>query len=157
MDFDGETGLRWASENQHILPKTATVRTGSGGRHLYYRVPVDALITNSASAIAQGVDVRGEGGQALLPPSIHPSGNFYAWEPGLSVHEAGIADAPQELIDLMLAASRKGKSSVKRKARAALRKVAGAGRDQFYDQNSPSRFRRVAGGYRRPQRRARVQ
>lgn len=140
VDFDGEAGLRWASENRKILPKTATVLTGSGGRHLYYRVPVDAPITNSASEIAQGVDIRGEGGQAILPPSIHPSGNFYGWEPGLSIHEVGIADAPQELIDLMLAASKKGKPSTKRKARAVLQKNASVGQDPFADQNRPEGF-----------------
>ena len=34
---------------------------------------------NSAGKVAPGIDVRGDGGYVLAPPSIHPSGKRYEW------------------------------------------------------------------------------
>lgn len=54
-----------------------------------------APVRNSAGKIAPGVDVRGDGGYVLVPPSVHPSGRRYAW----SVDSAGeFASAPDWLI-----------------------------------------------------------
>ena len=36
-------------------------------------------VRNSAGRIAAGIDVRGEGGYVLAPPSVHPSGRRYCW------------------------------------------------------------------------------
>lgn len=52
------------------LPDTVTVRTGSGGMHLYYHSSQE--IKNSASRIAPHIDIRGEGGQVVAVGSIHP-------------------------------------------------------------------------------------
>lgn len=56
--------------------------TGGGGRHLIYRIPAEAIITNASAAnLPIGIDIRGEGGQIVAPPTIHPaSGLPYAWE-----------------------------------------------------------------------------
>ena len=44
------------------------------------------------------IDVRGDGGYVLAPPSIHPSGRRYEW----SVESAdGFGPAPQWLLDRM--------------------------------------------------------
>lgn len=53
------------------MPRTAYVITGSGGAHLYYRHPGTPIL-NSQSKVAPGVDVRGDGGYVVAPPSIHP-------------------------------------------------------------------------------------
>ena len=45
--------------------------TGSGGRQLFYRA--SRRVRNSANG-ELGVDVRGDGGFVVAPPSIHPSG-----------------------------------------------------------------------------------
>jgi putative DNA primase/helicase len=60
------------------LPPTATVLTGGGGKHLYYRTATE--VRNSVSQVAPGIDVRGEGGYVVAPPSIHASGARYVWE-----------------------------------------------------------------------------
>ena len=59
------------------LPNAPKVITGSGGCHLFFRA--DEAIPNSIDRIARGVDVRGAGGYAVAPPSIHASGASYAW------------------------------------------------------------------------------
>jgi hypothetical protein len=60
------------------FPETMEVITGSGGRHFLFRMP-DADIRNSANKLAQGVDVRGNGGYIVAAPSLHASSNRYGW------------------------------------------------------------------------------
>jgi hypothetical protein len=81
--MDGESSLR-KIEDSHggMLPSTVEVITGGGGRHLYFRLPdfEDApAIRNSVKTLGQGLDVRGEGGYVVAPPSIHKSGRKYVW------------------------------------------------------------------------------
>lgn len=54
---------------------TTRIKTGSGGYHLYYTLP-DFELKNSASKIGQGIDVRGEGGQVVAPPSVSAKGAY---------------------------------------------------------------------------------
>jgi hypothetical protein len=61
---------------------TLAVRTASGGLHLWYRLDRPAEVRNSAGAIAPHVDVRGEGGMVVAPPSILDSEDgqgVYSW------------------------------------------------------------------------------
>lgn len=61
------------------LPTTLKAKTGSGGYHFYYIYPPDCNIRNSVSKIASGIDIRGDGGYIIAPPSRHISGNSYEW------------------------------------------------------------------------------
>ncbi|MGI5182300.1 bifunctional DNA primase/polymerase [Dactylosporangium sp. CA-152071] len=62
-----------------LMPETACVATGSGGWHLYYLHPGTAVLC-SQGRVADGVDVRGDGGYVVAPPSIHPrTGRPYRW------------------------------------------------------------------------------
>lgn len=72
IDLDvkgGAGGLEWLAANEARLPRTRRHRTRSGGVHLLFRYPADRTIRNSASKVAPGVDVRGEGGYIIAPPS----------------------------------------------------------------------------------------
>lgn len=60
-------GHLWLEANAARLPKTRTHRTPSGGVHLVFHHHDG--VRNSQSRIAGGVDVRGEGGYAVIPPS----------------------------------------------------------------------------------------
>ena len=84
------------------LPETPTVLTGGGGLHIYFRHP-GVEIPNSAGRVGPGIDVRGDGGYVIAPPSVHQSGNLYHWEVSSRIDELTIADAPQGLLDLILA------------------------------------------------------
>lgn len=88
VDCHGEAnGMPWWHENQSRMPATRRHRTKSGGLHLVFLAPSET-IKNSASRIARGVDVRGEGGYVIVPPS-----------PGYSVEVSSpIAVMPEWLI-----------------------------------------------------------
>ena len=81
LDFDGAAGrallARWIEEGK--VPACGTLRatTGGGGRHL--------LITYQAELLArvkglEGLDIRNRGGNIIVAPSLHRSGNFYQWD-----------------------------------------------------------------------------
>jgi hypothetical protein len=73
----------------------AILRYTTRGRHIYFSWP-NRPIRNSASKVAPGIDVRGDGGYVLAPPSIHPSGKNYQW----SVDSAdAFAAAPDWLLN----------------------------------------------------------
>lgn len=59
------------------LTNTLTALTGGGGRHLLFAHPGRPV--GNRTNIAPGIDVRGDGGYIVAPPSIHPSGKRYAW------------------------------------------------------------------------------
>src|SRR5690606_16313306 len=81
------------------LPETYEVITGSGGRHIYLAWPVGVDIRNDQSGrLGPGLDIRGDGGQVLAPPTLHPNGTPYAVDLGAPDH---VAAAPDWLIDLL--------------------------------------------------------
>ena len=90
---DGELELRRLESEHGALPATVEVITGDG-RHLYFKMPA-VPVRNSAGKVATGIDVRGDGGYIIAPPSVHPSGRQYHW----SVDSAGaFAAAPDWLL-----------------------------------------------------------
>jgi len=94
-DEAGESTLRELERTNGDLPATVEAITGRG-RHCYFRLGDGDPIHNSASAIGPGLDIRGNGGYVVAPPSVHPSGRKYAW----SVDSAAeFADAPAWLIE----------------------------------------------------------
>src|SRR5215208_1264108 len=73
---DGFTSLNALEEEHGRFPKTLTVRTGGGGMHAYLRYPAHCEIRNSAGRIGLGLDVRGEGGYIVAPPSRTDKGPY---------------------------------------------------------------------------------
>lgn len=64
------------------FPPTLTAKTGSGW-HQYYST--SAKIPNSAKKLSPHIDVRGLGGQVVIPPSRHVSGVRYTWHLDVSM------------------------------------------------------------------------
>ena len=76
--LDGRKSVReWERENGE-LPETVMAITGRGGNHLYYHYAGSDL--GNRGGILDGVDIRGEGGYVIAPPSLHPNGTEYQWE-----------------------------------------------------------------------------
>src|SRR5262245_53991926 len=69
---DGEAALRKLEAEHGMLPPTVEVITARG-RHLYFKMPAHP-VPCSIGKIAPSIDVRGDGGYVLAPPSVHPDG-----------------------------------------------------------------------------------
>lgn len=96
LDFDNLESLKAMEEDPaRPLPTTAGVWTARGV-HLYFKQPAGVRVKNSASELAPGVDVRGEGGFVVAPGSQHKSGAVYA---ELKPEGLAIADAPAWLLE----------------------------------------------------------
>lgn len=57
---------------------SAAVATGGGGMHIYYQHPGEK-VRNTSKKFGKGIDLRGDGGSATVPPSTHWSGKSYEW------------------------------------------------------------------------------
>lgn len=80
------------------LPHTVESLTGGGGRHILFAHP-GIEIHNSSGLIGDGLDIRGDGGYIVVPPSIHPSGNIYQWELSSLPSQTALAEMPAWLIE----------------------------------------------------------
>jgi predicted P-loop ATPase len=82
------------------LPETRTVRTPSGGRHRYFRVAAGLRVANSVSKLGAGLDIRGDGGYVVAPPSVLVDGPKQTAGAYTLETDSPIADAPEWLIVL---------------------------------------------------------
>lgn len=64
----------------HFPPTPLIVFTGGGGRHFYYRYPDPLDVTNRIRLLRRRIDLRGNGGYVVAPPSRHPNGTCYRWQ-----------------------------------------------------------------------------
>jgi hypothetical protein len=109
LDFDYHHGAAaWEQANLARLPETRTHQTQSAGRHLlFHHAPG---VSNSAGRVALGVDIRGEGGYVIMPPSI-----------GYCViADTDLAHWPDWLLSLVLPASRAAASPRQSRAQMPL-------------------------------------
>lgn len=83
--------------NNGLELETVEQVTGGGGLQKVFLAPVGVAVPTFRSDI--GVDVRGQGGFAMLAPSLHESGRHYAWAEGRAPWETEVALAPQWLLD----------------------------------------------------------
>lgn len=105
VDLDDQkgpsSGAWWSGllelHNNRIELETVQQRTGGGGRQKLFRAPADWVAPTNKTLI--GVDIRGHGGFAVMPASLHETGNHYAWEAGCGPWEIPIAEAPEWLLE----------------------------------------------------------
>jgi putative DNA primase/helicase len=93
------------------IPETAIAETASGGCHLYCKWDPARPVRNGAAVVpaltipgplgADGkrkkgaqVDVRGEGGYAIAPPSVRADGSAYRW---IRAPQQGLAEATDRI------------------------------------------------------------
>lgn len=93
---DGEESFLELVRATGPLPETWEAQTGGGGRHLYYRIPAGTWLA-SAVRVLPGLDIRGEGGYVVAPPSLHISGRRYTWELSHHPDEMPLAELPAAL------------------------------------------------------------
>ena len=103
LDVDGPAGedsLVGLAREHGKLPSTIETQTGGGGRHLFFKHP-GSPVRNSAGKIGKGLDVRGDGGYVIAPPSIHESGKVYTWAAGHTPDDLSVAGPPVWMINLI--------------------------------------------------------
>jgi hypothetical protein len=93
---DGDLALAELEAEHGALPDTLQAVSPSGSIHRYFRHPGGGIkIKNSCSEIAPGIDVRGDGGMVVAPPTLRPGVGRYHWRNRLP-----IAAMPAWLVEL---------------------------------------------------------
>jgi hypothetical protein len=92
--IDGAASLAQLEVEHGLLPDTRMACSPSGSLHHYFRHP-GIKIKTTASELGDGIDVRGNGGMVIAPPSVNLDGRRYRW-----INKLPIADMPQWLIEL---------------------------------------------------------
>jgi hypothetical protein len=125
LDVDGAEAALMQLEAEHgALPPSVEVITARG-RHIWFRHP-GGTVPNSASRVAPHIDVRGDGGYVLAPPSVHPDGRRYSW----SVDCAGaVATAPDWLLAKLAAPNGNGSATPSTDWQELIKGVAEGARD----------------------------
>jgi len=102
LDIDprhgGDETLAALESEYGTLPSTWRFLTGGGGEHVVFRHP-GARIPNSAGKLGPGIDVRGDGGYIVAPPSVHISGRSYAISVDHHPDDVALAEAPAWLVE----------------------------------------------------------
>ena len=75
----GADALEELERTYSPLPETALSLTGGGGQHYVLSHP-GTSIKNKVETLGAGLDIRGDGGYIIAPPSLHARGKRYAWE-----------------------------------------------------------------------------
>jgi hypothetical protein len=100
LDIDpkhgGDAALEQLENRFGPLSPTVEAVTGGGGRHLYFAHPTG--LTRNRAGLAQGIDLRGDGGYIVAPPSIHPTGGAYEWVLGRAPDAITLAPLPRWIL-----------------------------------------------------------
>ena len=92
QDIDEDAGLAEA-HRQGGIPDTPISQTGHG-IHVFYQHP-GYQVSNFCRRLP-GMDLRGDGGYVVAPPSLHPDGHRYRWQVDL---KTPFAPAPDWLVE----------------------------------------------------------
>jgi Bifunctional DNA primase/polymerase, N-terminal/Primase C terminal 2 (PriCT-2) len=92
---NGLAGLEALEVRHGLLPATLMAESPSGSIHRYFNWP-GKEIKNSVGKLARGVDVKGDGGMVVAPPTRTQTG-VYRW-----LNNRPIADAPLWVIERAL-------------------------------------------------------
>jgi hypothetical protein len=94
IDVDPRNGgfdsMATLSAELGALPPTVTQDTGGGGKHYLFKRPDGDLV----GKLGPGIDLLRDSRQFLVEPSVHASGNLYAWQPGHAPDDVAIAALP---------------------------------------------------------------
>ncbi|MBI2603191.1 MAG: DUF3987 domain-containing protein [Deltaproteobacteria bacterium] len=110
LDIDprhgGDESLAKLESENRRLPETLKVKTGGNGWHYYFRHP-GGKIPNKAN-LRSGLDIRGDGGYIIAPPSTHANLQTYMWvEPDLEP-----APLPEWLHSLMISPAKSAPKTI---------------------------------------------
>jgi bifunctional DNA primase/polymerase-like protein len=96
---DGHISLELLEAEYGSLPDTQEALTGGGGRHIHFRYT--GPLSNTAGRLGSGLDIRSDGGNIVLPGSVHLSGSVYEYEVTHGPDDLPLADMPDWLLRLL--------------------------------------------------------
>lgn len=107
VDVDGREPHRILLDLCGEIPLAPTVKSGSDDPfryHLYFKHPANVRIGARKTPWNQHGDpekleIKGQGGILVLPPSIHPSGKRYGWVSGRSLRQVNLDELPVPLLN----------------------------------------------------------
>lgn len=107
IDIDPRHGgdISWRKLTEGKTIKTSVCKTGGGGEHYYFKVPNSLQIKNAVLTTHPGIDIRGDGGQVVIPPSTHQSGLQYTWQ--FAPWDVSPAEIPDWLLKIISTPSSK--------------------------------------------------
>lgn len=106
-DFDGDAGQRILDSHPRV--NTPTVRTGSGGTHLFFKATGPLPSCAPILPRLPGLDLRGEGGYVVAAPSFAANmESRYIW---IVPVDTPLADIPPWLIAIIAERTAKGLNS----------------------------------------------
>jgi hypothetical protein len=92
----GEKSVAELERVHGALPLGRAIRTGSGGRHLYFRHPGGIVRNDAGRVLGRGIDLRGDGGYVIAPPSRIAGGPY-----ALLAHGGLVPDLPEWILELL--------------------------------------------------------
>ena len=129
---DGAASLAKLEKEHGPLPATLEAESPSGSVHRYFKHP-SFPIKNSGSQVGPHIDVRGDGGFVVAPPSVKPGKGAYRWR-----NDLPIADAPQWLLDRIVAGKDKPERELSISQQALAKVQPPAEADHFTSYGRPS-------------------
>jgi hypothetical protein len=102
IDVDEECGFE---ELEKHLPDSLvfpTAKSARGGKHYYFKVNGKPIPTTAR--FLPGVDMRGDGGYIIAPPSVRKEGK-YEWQDGLGMDDVEPPYLPDDFLKLAATAS----------------------------------------------------
>lgn len=111
VDFDGPGAEELLAAAGVELPQDAPRSATARGAHVFLSVPAGVTIPNGVELLASEerrpdgkpvcqVDIRGDGGYVVAPPSVHETGHVYTWDHRIS-SISQIPAAPEALLSLI--------------------------------------------------------
>lgn len=79
---------------------TVTAATGGGGSHEYFQCP-EGIILPGMLELDPGLELLLLDHIVVMPPSLHPSGRRYRWEPELAPEECAVQPLPVWLLEVI--------------------------------------------------------
>lgn len=110
LDFDNHEALLDLEQEHGKLPPTWIVTTGRGV-HYYFKHP-NFPVKCGKFKLVEGMDIKGDGGYVVGAGSSHASGRRYEFESSGHPDDVGIAEAPQWLLSLIAAPTRKEQTNI---------------------------------------------
>ena len=99
----GEDTLASYERRHGPMPETRIHHTARGGQHLIFKHPGFDVRNSARRVLGKGLDIRGENGFVVAPPSVGANGSLYTLNPAQDIEPA---EAPEWLLDLLRAHDR---------------------------------------------------